>query len=75
VLHEAVLEVDEAGAEAAAATAVEATPTSVALPRDRPFSFVADQPFFVAIVDEGTGPDTGTGAVLFAGSVYDPESH
>ncbi len=74
VLHEAVLEVNEAGAEAAAATAVEATPSSVALPRDRPFSFVADQPFFVAIVDKGAGADTGTGAVLFAGSVYDPAS-
>jgi serine protease inhibitor len=74
VLHEAVLEVDEAGAEAAAATAVEMMPTSVALPRDRPFRFVADQPFFVAIVDKGIGPDTGTGAILFAGSVYDPES-
>ncbi|HME69173.1 MAG TPA: serpin family protein, partial [Myxococcota bacterium] len=74
VLHEALLEVNEAGAEAAAATAVEAMPTSVALPRDRPFRFVADQPFFVAIIDEGAGSDRGTGAVLFAGSVYDPAS-
>jgi serpin B len=74
VLHEAVLEVNEAGAEAAAATAVEARPTSVALPREAPFRFVADQPFFVAIVDRGAGPDAGTGAVLFAGSVYDPAS-
>ena len=74
VLHEAVLEINEAGAEAAAATAVEAMPTAVALPRDTPFKFVADQPFFVAIVDRGTGSDVGTGAVLFAGSVYEPAS-
>jgi len=72
VLHEAVLEVNEAGAEAAAATAVEAKPASVALPRETPFRFVADQPFFVAIVDPETGPEPGSGAVLFAGSVYDP---
>jgi len=72
VLHEAVLEVNEAGAEAAAATAVELTPTSVALPHEASFRFVADQPFFVAIIDQGSRPDSGTAAVLFAGSVYDP---
>ncbi|HYB12445.1 MAG TPA: serpin family protein [Myxococcota bacterium] len=74
VLHEAVLEVNEAGAEAAAATAVEIMPTAVALPHESPFRFVADQPFLVAIIDKGIGPDAGSGAVLFAGAVYEPAS-
>jgi serpin B len=74
VLHEAVLEVDEKGAEAAAATAVEAVPTSVAVGHEEPFTFVANQPFFVAIIDAGTPTGEGSGALLFAGSIYDPES-
>jgi serpin B len=74
VLHEAVLEVKEEGAEAAAATAVEAMPTAVAVPQEKPFQFVADQPFFVAILDEGSPSGGGSGAILFAGSIYDPAS-
>jgi serpin B len=74
VLHEAVLEVKEEGAEAAAATAVEAVPTAVALPHEKAFEFVADQPFFAAIIDDGTSSAGGSGAILFAGSIYDPAS-
>jgi serine protease inhibitor len=64
VMHEAVLEVNEQGAEAAAATIVEMKAESA--PSD-PFTFKADRPFAVAIVD------CGSGSVLFAGAIYDPE--
>jgi serpin B len=74
VLHEAVLEVDEKGAEAAAATGVEAVATSVAIAHEKPFRFVADQPFLVAIMDAGPPSGDGSGALLFAGSIYDPAS-
>ncbi len=66
VLHEAILEVNEQGAEAAAATVVEMKAGS-APNRVEPFAFRADRPFAVAIVDRGTG------SVLFAGAIYDPE--
>lgn len=64
VVHEAFLEVDEKGAEAAAATGVQIGVTSA---RDN-FRFVADRPFFAAI------EDVPTGALLFAGLVRDPET-
>lgn len=64
VLHEAVLEVNEQGAEAAAATIVELKAESAPA---NPFEFKADRPFAVAIVDRASG------AVLFAGAIYDPE--
>ncbi|MBP9890997.1 MAG: serpin family protein [Planctomycetes bacterium] len=64
VLHEAVLEVNEQGAEAAAATIVEMKAESAPA---NPFTFKADRPFAVAIVDRGSG------SVLFAGAIYDPE--
>jgi len=65
VLHEAVLEVNEQGAEAAAATIVEMKAESAP---ENPFAFRADRPFAVAIVDRGSG------SVLFAGAIYDPEA-
>ncbi len=65
VLHEAILEVNEQGAEAAAATIVEMKAESA--PADEPFKFRADRPFAVAIVDRASG------SVLFAGAIYDPE--
>lgn len=64
VIHEAVLDVNEEGAEAAAATAV--VMESGAPPQE--FRFDADRPFVVLIVDEDTG------SVLFAGLVHKPES-
>ena len=63
VAHEAVLEVDEEGAEAAAATAV-------VLSRGAPspgFSMIVDRPFFCAIRDRETGVS------LFMGWILDPE--
>ncbi len=63
VIHEAVLEVNEEGAEATAATAVSMT-------RGGPpsqFSMVVDRPFFCAICDHKTG------AILFMGWILDPE--
>ncbi len=63
VIHKSFVAVDEAGTEAAAATAV--IMDGSALPT-KTFSLVADRPFLFAIID---GP---TGAVLFLGRVLDP---
>jgi serine protease inhibitor len=66
VLHKTALEVNEKGTEAAAATVVRVTMT--ALPqKGQPFEMVVDRPFFLAIRDRQTG------AVLFMGSIVQPE--
>jgi serpin B len=59
VVHEAFIEVDEEGTEAAAATGVVGTRSSAQL-------FVADHPFIFLIRDRETG------SVLFLGRVVDP---
>ncbi len=61
VLHKAVIEVNEEGSEAAAATAVEIRETAVEL---EPLIFIADRPFVLLIIDD----DTGT--ILFMGKLY-----
>jgi serpin B len=61
VTHRAVLEVNESGTKAAAATAITADRSLAAKP-----SFSADRPFAVAIVHRPTG------AILFAGYIADP---
>src|SRR5215468_2293655 len=66
VKHKAVVEVNEEGTEAAAATSVGVAVTSVQQPRER-FTFVADRPFLMAI------RDSQTGAILFMGAVMDPK--
>jgi serine protease inhibitor len=66
VKHKAVVEVNEEGTEAAAATSVGVTTTSIREPRER-FSFVADRPFLMAI------RDSKTGAILFMGAVMEPK--
>jgi serpin B len=67
VYHDADITVDEAGTEAAAATAVLMGDAGVALPIEGTVEFVADQPFFFVLRDDATG------AVLFMGRVTDPQ--
>ena len=63
VAHKAVVDVNEEGTEAAAATVVVMAESALGLT----FDFVADRPFFFAIRDDETG------AVLFMGAVFEPE--
>ncbi len=63
VLHQAKIEVNEQGTEAAGATAVIMVPRGVAR---RPPAFRADRPFLFLIRDERTG------SILFMGRVVDP---
>jgi serpin B len=66
VKHKTYAEVNEEGTEAAAATSVGMVLTSAVKGRE-PFRMIVDRPFFWAIEDERTG------AVLFLGSVLDPQ--
>ncbi|MEM7156719.1 MAG: serpin family protein [Myxococcota bacterium] len=61
--HQAFIEVDEQGTEAAAATADMMVPTS--MPQD-PAEFIVDRPFLFFVRDRVSG------AVLFMGRVVDP---
>jgi serpin B len=65
IIHQAVLELNEEGAEAAAATAVLVAKGLAAL--QEPFQMIVDRPFFCAIQDNESG------AALFMGAIYDPE--
>ncbi|MBI4952868.1 MAG: serpin family protein [Myxococcales bacterium] len=65
VVHKAFVAMDEAGTEAAAATATAMT-MGVRVPRADAPTFVADHPFLFFV------RDTQTGLVLFAGRVVDP---
>jgi serpin B len=62
VVHEAFVAVDEAGTEAAAATAVVIGTTSA----PEPASITLDRPFLFAILDQPTGQ------ILFLGRLVDP---
>ncbi len=62
VIHQAFIEVNEEGSEAAAATAV--TSEEVAVPVAK--AFRADRPFIFAVQEQETG------SILFMGSVYNP---
>ena len=66
VKHKTFAEVNEEGTEAAAVTSTEMRATSMRMPRER-FRMVVDRPFFCAIRDNTSG------AVLFMGSIYDPQ--
>ncbi|WP_437766040.1 serpin family protein [Sorangium sp. So ce281] len=68
VIHKAVIDVDEAGTEAAAATAVLIGATGSGF-FPEPAEIVLDRPFFFFI------SDLPTGALLFAGRVNDPTAH
>ena len=65
VVHKALVEVDEEGTEAAAATAVVMRTT--ALPPSRRIEVVIDRPFLFVI------RDAPTGVVLFVGRVVEPK--
>jgi serine protease inhibitor len=65
VIHDTVVEVDETGTVAAAATVVTVT-TSVAMPQ---ISMIMDRPFFYAIQDDKTGE------LLFVGVLMNPGSN
>mgnify|MGYP003666585177 CR=1 FL=1 len=64
VIHEAVIEVNEEGTEAAAATVVEIELTSAGPSQPRVFSL--DKPFVFFIQENSSG------SILFAGKLGDP---
>ena len=64
MIHQANIDVDEKGTEAAAATAVVMRAT--ALPRLEPVTLTVDRPFLFAL------RDLESGAVLFLGRIADP---
>lgn len=64
VIHQAFVEVNEEGTEAAGATAVVMNGKSTAL--DRPSVFCADRPFVFLILDRRSG------SILFLGRLIDP---
>lgn len=66
VKHKAIVEINEDGTEAAAATSVGISVTSVR-PTPQRFNFVADRPFLMVICDQQTG------AILFLGAVVEPK--
>jgi serpin B len=63
VIHQANIDVDEAGTEAAAATAVVMDAGSAPM---EPITLVVDRPFLFAL------RDTTTGAIVFLGRITDP---
>jgi serpin B len=67
VLHQAYVDVNEEGTEAAAATGVVMKP-KMARPPTAPVEFRADRPFLFVI------RDTGSGAILFMGRVSNPSA-
>ncbi|MFP4697597.1 MAG: serpin family protein [Eubacteriales bacterium] len=67
VSHKAVIEVNEKGSEAAAATVVDITTESMPIEDEFKPVFIADQPFFFVIRDNYTG------VILFMGKIGDLE--
>jgi serine protease inhibitor len=67
VIHQAVIDVNEKGTEASAATVVVVTPRSTNFEEEEEqYKFIADKPFLFLIKDEDTD------AVLFMGILEDP---
>ena len=66
VAHEACVEVDENGTEAAAATAIMSLLGEIEEPEPDPIPFTVDRPFIFLIRDDATG------AILFMGRMTDP---
>ncbi len=67
VKHKAFMDVNEAGTEAAAATAVHGWTTAAPGEQPKTFTMIVRRPFLLAITDEDTG------AILFLGAVEKPE--
>ncbi|MCU0709083.1 MAG: hypothetical protein MUF23_12400, partial [Pirellula sp.] len=65
-IHQAMVEVNEEGTEAAAATGVILAPTSAPIFQDFVPEFRADRPFVFLI------RDTTSGIVLFVGCMHQP---
>jgi serpin B len=68
VIHEAWVDVNEKGTEAAAATAVTMLPAAEPPKREEPIIFRADHPFLFLI------RDTRSGSILFLGRMSNPKS-
>jgi serpin B len=68
VVHQANIDVDEKGTEAAAATAVVVGVVSAPIDQPEPVELRVDRPFLFAL------RDLPTGAVLFLGRVTDPSA-
>ena len=68
VIHKAFVDVQEEGTEAAAATAVVMTRSSIVVEPTEPATFRADHPFLFVIRHRPTG------SILFAGRVQNPKS-
>lgn len=69
IIHKAIIDVDEEGTEAAAATAVVFATSGSGSGPNGPAEIVLDHPFFFFI------RDVPTGALLFAGRVNDPTAN
>jgi serine protease inhibitor len=67
VKHKTYIDVHEEGTEAAAVTSIEVSVTSLNTNEPEPFEMKIDRPFFIVITDNQTG------AILFMGSIYDPQ--
>ncbi len=68
MIHQALVKVDEAGTEAAAATAIVAVGAAAPAIQEQPKIFRADHPFLFAIRNRLTGE------LLFMGRVVQPEN-
>ena len=66
VLHKAVIEVNESGTEASAATAVITSRSAVVGKESKPIVFKADHPFIFLIREKSTG------TILFMGNLAEP---
>lgn len=66
--HKAVIEVNETGTEAAAATSIGMAGSAMPMNQPEPFVFVANRPFLLALRDNQSG------ALLFLGAVKTPET-
>ena len=66
MIHEARVDVDEEGTEAAAATAIMAVAAGVPEPEPDPIPFIVDRPFVFLIRDQVSG------TIFFMGRVVDP---